>query len=476
MADVIVIGGGLAGLSSAALLAKSGRQVLLLEKNQRLGGYASSYSSHGHRFDIATQALGGCGVGGVIHSILAELAIDDQIRFLACEPARLYYLEDGDTYTQHGFLQAQRQELKKEFPLFAAEIDRCFALWQSLFAELEAIAQVPAREIAFQFGRSFPALARYSRATVQDFFDELAIPQALQIRLAARAGYCMLPLDRLSLVAFACAEMSFAAGAWMVAGGVSRLADVLRTAFLALGGEVRTQSRVTALVSEDDRLIGVESRGEKLEGRQVVLACDGSDLLQALPGLPGAYLQKRNRLEKSGSYFVSYYQVPGAAVHGLAPNIEVRPKVESKVAGKGNLGVYYLLVPSLVDPGSAPEGFHSLCLSVPLAVGVSPTGPERTLIRQRLEKEVGRRFPALANKLQFLFELAPDHLQFMTANPGGAAYGWAQTPEQAGIHRPGIKTALKGLYLAGHWTMPGGGIAAVMTSGRLCAQAVLEES
>ncbi|MEN8257215.1 MAG: NAD(P)/FAD-dependent oxidoreductase [Thermodesulfobacteriota bacterium] len=472
--DVIVIGGGLAGLSTAALLANKGRKVLLLEKNQRLGGYATSYTSHGHRFDIATQALGGCGEGGVVHSILVELGIAEQIRFLACEPARMYYLPDGKTYIQHGFLRAQQEELKKAFPAFLREIDRCFAVWQNLFEELETIATKPGGEVAFQFARSFPNLARYSRTTVQQFFNELAIPQALQVRLACRAGYCMLPLHRLSLVAFACTEMSFASGAWMVEGGVSRLADVLRNYIVEQGGEVRARSRVTSLVSEHERLVGVEVSGEKISCKQVVLACDGSDLLRGLPGLSDKYLSRRGSFEKSGSYFISYYQVAKDAVHGLAPNIEVWPGQESKLAGKENVGVYYLLIPSLVDPGSAPEGYHSFCLSVPLAAGVSPAASERRRLRQQLEKEVEAQFPTLKGKLRFLFELAPEHLQLMTANPSGSAYGWAQTPEQAGIHRLSIKTAVENLYLAGHWTMPGGGIAAVMTSGRLCAQAVLE--
>ncbi len=476
MTDLIVIGGGLAGLSTAALLANHGKKVLLLEKNQRLGGYATSYNSHGHRFDIATQALGGCGKGGVVHSILSELGVDEHIRFLACEPARMYYFPDGTSYAQHGFLQAQQEELKKDFPDYIENIDRCFAVWQSLFEELESIAQKPAGEVAFQFSRNFPHLARYSRATVQQFFDELAIPQSLQLRLAARAGYCMLPLDRLSLVAFACTEMSFAGGAWMVEGGVSRLADVLRSSIVELGGEVRAQSRVTSLSYDGDQVVGVEVCGEQISSQQVVLACDGSDLLKGLAGLADKYLVKRDSLEKSGSYFISYYQVPEGAVGGFAPNIEVWPDKESMVVGKENIGVYYLLIPSLIDRGSAPEGYHSFCLSVPLAAGEAPTSSERQQLRMNLEQEVVARFPSLAGKLNFLFELAPEHLEIMTANPGGSAYGWAQTPGQAGIHRLGNKTAVKNLYLAGHWTMPGGGIAAVMTSGRLCAQAMLDDN
>ena len=64
--DSVIIGGGLAGLTCAALLAKAGLKVVVLEKNSRLGGYAVSYTVKGHRFDIAIQALGGCDRYGVI--------------------------------------------------------------------------------------------------------------------------------------------------------------------------------------------------------------------------------------------------------------------------------------------------------------------------------------------------------------------------------------------------------------------------
>ena len=63
----------------------------------------------------------------------------------------------------------------------------------------------------------------------------------------------------------------------------------------------------------------------------------------------------------------------------------------------------------------------------------------------------------------------------MTGNPDGSAYGWAQTPEQSGIYRLNIRTPIEGLYLTGHWTMPGGGIAGVMTSGQLCAETIIQD-
>ncbi len=60
-----------------------------------------------------------------------------------------------------------------------------------------------------------------------------------------------------------------------------------------------------------------------------------------------------------------------------------------------------------------------------------------------------------------------------TLNLTGAIYGWEVSPEQVGRKRLEHQTPIKGLYLSGHWTQPGGGIYAVAVSGFQTAQIVL---
>jgi prolycopene isomerase len=60
-----------------------------------------------------------------------------------------------------------------------------------------------------------------------------------------------------------------------------------------------------------------------------------------------------------------------------------------------------------------------------------------------------------------------------TRNEGGALYGFDVSPAQVGPGRPDHATPLSGLYLAGHWTRPGGGIAGVVTSGVQAARKIL---
>ena len=469
--DVIVIGAGLGGLTTAALLAKEGLHVCVLEKNTRLGGYAVNYTSHGHRFDVATQALGGCGTGGIVQSILAQL--DLHVSFLPCEPARVYHFPDSDIpFIQHGFLEKQQAQLIEHYPDQHKAISTCFKIFALIFAELQAIADAGANPI-FGFSKNFPTLAQYGRCTVQDLFDDLHLPHDLQIRIGARSGYCMLPLHKLSLVAFACTEMSYAGGAWMVQGGVGKLVEVLVSFLRDHHGEIRQKCRAKRLLFEHDALVGVVTAGgECISSKRVILAADGLQLLQQ-SGTPClALLNKYQRMARTGSYLVSYYEVPAHIVTQMQANIEVR-LVEQTLAGSTKIDVYYLLIPSLVDKGSAPDATHSFCISVPLASGVVPNCHERSEIRQKLEQLVTQLYPKLAGNLEYLFELGPEHFESMTGNTHGAAYGFAQTVGQSGIYRLGNNPQVEGLYLAGHWTMPGGGIAGVMTSGQLCAKAVL---
>lgn len=470
--DAIIVGAGLGGLTTASLLAGEGLRVCVLEKNKRLGGYAVNYTSHGHRFDVATQALGGCGDGGIVQSLLAEL--DLHVSFLPCEPARVYHFPDSATpFVQHGFLADQKQLLVESYPDFQEAIQCCYEVFAGIFTELQSIATSSVNPV-FGFSKNYPTLARYSRMTVQSFFDELQIPVELQIRIGARSGYCMLPLAKLSLVAFACTEMSYAGGAWMVEGGVGKLVDGMATFLQENNGEVRHQCRVERLLFADDAVGGVKtSHGEIIKAHSVILAVDSTQILQMSGECCASLLAKYKKMDKTGSYLVSYYEIPAHIVQDMQANIEVRLP-EQILAGTTEIDVYYLLIPSLVDTESVPKGTHSFCISVPLDDGIAPDHNERMLIRQKLEQLVVDLYPEIAGNLKFLFELGPDHFEVMTGNTNGSAYGFSQTASQSGIYRLGNNPQVQGLYLAGHWTMPGGGIAGVMTSGKLCARAILE--
>ena len=482
--DTIIIGGGLAGLTCAALLAKAGLKVILLEKNNRLGGYAVSYTVKGHRFDIAIQALGGCDREGVIYRLIQSLDAEEDIRFLPCEPARVYYFGDSDTpWQQSGFNSTLIDSLSSRFPDQRSIIEECYEKWSGILTELEKIAVHSSGNVAFGFAKSYPLLTRYSGYTVKEFLDEHGVPEDLRRLMTARSGYCMLPEEKLALVGFACTEMTYNNGAWMVEGGVERITRLLAKALGEQGGIIRRQSRAVRIITEQGKVSGVATKdGLVYESDCVVMASSVRPALERMLDNPALlsdrFIKRLGAMQTSGSYYIAYYSVPAGAVEGLFPNIEV---VDINMASQLPLvdpswspDAYYMLIPSLVDPSAAPAGRHCLCLSIPCPAGYIMGREGRRKCRRFLEQAALERFPQLKDRMTHLFELTPEHLETISNNTGGAAYGWLQTPEQSGIRRLNMKTPVPGLYLAGHWTMPGGGIAGVVTSGKLCAQTILK--
>ncbi|SPD75651.1 putative All-trans-retinol 13,14-reductase [uncultured Desulfobacterium sp.] len=476
--DTIIIGAGLAGLTCAALLAKAGLRVAVLEKNSRLGGYAVSYAIKGHRFDIAVQAIGGCDTDGVISRLFKELGHENRIRFLPCEPARVYYFgNDSHPWEQSGLTPKLIDSLSARFPEYHSAITRCYETWSGILRELEEIAQRGSDGVAFGFSRSYPMLSRYSAYTVKEFFDQLAIPEALRSLMTSRSGYCMLPTERLSLVGFACTEMTYGKGAWMVEGGIEKIPGLLAKSVYESGGMIMRRARMVRIYTKDGAVDGVETiKGDQLSSNCVVIASSlKSGLFLDRPQMiPDRFTRRVALMEPSGSYYIAYYSIPEPAARGLHHNMEFTGlKIKHPLAFSTD--AFYMLVPSLIDPSAAPPGRHCLCLSLPCPAGYSLAKDERNACRMFLEESVIDRFPMLKGKMQFFFDLGPRQLETISGNPGGSAYGWVQTPEQSGIRRLGMKTPISGLYLTGHWTMPGGGIAGVITSGRLCARMILKD-
>ena len=476
--DAVIVGGGLAGLTCAALLGKAGCRAVLLEKNRRPGGYAVSYKTRGYRFDVAVQALGGCGEGGAVSRLLRDLGREEQVRFLRCEPARAYYFPaESEAWIQPGDREAAFQALGARFPGHGRALERCREVWTGLFEELERIPREAPGSGPFGFSRSFPLLSRYGGTTLGEFLDELDLPGAARERLTARAGYCMLPPSRLSLVGFACMEATYGGGAWLVQGGVERLTRALATAASERGVSVETGAKAVSILTGSGRVRGVALRdGRVVRARNVVVASAARPALEGMLDapelLPGRYAARLAGMEATGSYYTAFFRAPQGAVEGLFPNVEVRI---GSGGGEGPPEAFYLLIPSLIDPSAAPPGFHSVCLSLPCH-GPPVRGPvAREALRVRLLEEAERRFPGLTERLGFLFDMGPGQYEAVTGNSGGSAYGWAQVPEQSGIRRLNVRTPVPGLYLAGHWTMPGGGIAGVVTSGRLAAESLLRD-
>ena len=102
MSSVVIIGAGLGGLFTGAILAKEGFSVTILEKNATIGGGLQTFKRFGETFDTGMHVIGGMRPGGNIRKICNYLGITDQVRLQDVDDDctdRLYFSEDKQYYT-----------------------------------------------------------------------------------------------------------------------------------------------------------------------------------------------------------------------------------------------------------------------------------------------------------------------------------------------------------------------------------------
>ncbi|MGL5540233.1 MAG: FAD-dependent oxidoreductase, partial [Erysipelotrichaceae bacterium] len=116
--DVVVVGGGIAGLTAAAFACKAGQSVLLCEQGHQVGGLVNSFIYKGFVFDGGIRSIEN---SGVVLPMLKELGIE--LEFTK-NTVSIGFEDDVVEVRNHESLQAYRDMLAKHFPNDVAAVDR----------------------------------------------------------------------------------------------------------------------------------------------------------------------------------------------------------------------------------------------------------------------------------------------------------------------------------------------------------------
>lgn len=483
--DVIIIGAGIAGLTCGCLLAQKGLRVLIIEKNQKIGGCCTSFQKEGFSFDLSVQSLGECQEEGRIWRLLKKLDLLDQICFIPLEPAREYHFP-GQRIIQSSHLETHIETLSALFPKEKKEIVRIYDILRKIFDEY---SQLPASLDWFNpssLASRYPLLFHYKEKTFGQLLDEHILNPFLKTILSIRSSYALLPPEEISVVGMAGIEMSyFNHGVSCVRGAVEDLPLKMGHAFEKMGGKILLKEEVERILIENKRTLGVRGTGGgEYRGRVVVSNIDARTTFSKLVEenhFPSGYRSKLKRMQPSYSYFILYLGIEGEVEELSVSNNEIfsdrelSKEYQFLVDDRILEGApFYLLVPSKVNPSHAPRGKSTLCLSLKAPYEFQEGWNQRGVGRlsQYLIERASRLVPDLEKRILVKIETTPMTIERWTGNQRGAAYGWAQIPVQSGIHRLPRTTPIPNLFLTGHWTSPGGGIAAVVASGELTAEVI----
>lgn len=496
--DAVVIGAGPGGLSAGLALARRGWRVLIAEKNEQPGGNCSARKFGGYTFDMAVHQLSGIGPGGgQCAGIMREFGLEGKVAFRRVDPFLVVNMPDR-AYRLPGCREGLRAELKKDFPEDAADIDamlagletlKCDALLSQrlLYGRNKVICDLVGRTVGplklLTFPLTFPwGIGARMSASAESMLSRWVRNERLRAVVHGSWVYLGLPPGRLSGVMMnVFVAMQHMEHSYYPVGGSQVLADALAGAFRERGGTLLLDAPVKRIITERGRTAGVElADGRSFMAATVISNADARHTYRDLlpPGeVPGRFLRRLERMIPSLAPFRVClgldYDVAGNGMenheHMLFPGYD-HERTFSEI-GRGLVSALSVYSPTRLSPGLAPPGKSTLILTT-----IMPWKPERDW-RGREEEIAGemiamaerRLLPGLSGRIAVKQIMTPEDLMKFTNVSEGAMYGWANIPSQVLTFRMSMKSPVRGLYHAGHWTRPGTGVTTAILSGWMLA-------
>jgi prolycopene isomerase len=485
--DVIVVGCGLGGISAAALLAKAGRRVLAVERQDGVGGCGHAFRRGDYLFDPAIHVLEEAQDGRFVDIVLRYLGVRDEVDLVRVED--LYRTTFPGFSLKVPFGQEEIVDAHVEaIPEEADAVRAFFALHRRFFHEASHLSMSVSLKDLDQMVEQFPTFFKYRNATVGDVLDEYFEGERAKAICSSVWPYMGLPPSRLAWFTFSqLTSVLVDGGSYYSRGSFQRLADAFATALAREGGELILNDQVSRIVVADGRVSGVRlADGTEVSAPVVISNADARHTLEELVGaehLPPRFVKRLRRMEPSFSAFAIYAATnldlaAADAAHEtfLYRHWDHEATHQDILAGRP--GGIWANVPTLEDPSLAPDGEHLVILTslAPYDRGQPWANVREAYAEELLGAADEALFPGLKDHLTFMETATPLTLERFTLNHRGSIYGWAVTPNQVGTKRLGHDTPVEGLYLAGHWTHEGPASFRAILSGIMTGRLVLEHA
>lgn len=480
--DVVVIGSGLGGLTVAAFLARAGLEVLVAERLPQAGGLAHSFRRKDrYLFDAAVRYT----IDESLYDfMLGALGVRDRIEFGRLDPfysvimpGRILHMPAGEARELDFMIRTFPQEEKGLRALHAL----------AKVVHLEAHSLPPALSMNALDGavKRFPTLFANIRRTLRETVDEFVTDPVASLAWTAGWPYLGAPPSILSFVTYAQFFFSGVGSALYPMGSFQSVVDAFVQGVEGNGGEILLGNGVERVLMEGAAAAGVVLKsGHVVRAATVVSNVDAITTFLDMVGathLPAPFVKNLGRLVPTASAFSLYLatsldvpRILGANAHELF----VFGDVDDRAAWAGNMrgepGSLFASVTTAVDPSLAPPGEHIVIATAP-----APFGPRE---RWATEKEqwtaamlrlLEQGIPGLGDNLTYLEDASPLSVEAYSGAHDGAFLGWELNPIQQSSRRPHQRTPVRGLYLAGQWTYPGGGAIRVAVSGLQAAMLIL---
>ncbi len=491
--DVAVIGAGIGGLTCAAMLAKAGLKVLLAEQRKQVGGYCSSVTRDGFVLNVGPTVFTGVREGGALSLLLENLGIRDRVPF--ARPT-LGAITDANAMRITDNVESYINKLITKFPGDEEGLLRFLTDLRSFRGELNdhkepglPILVEDLEDFNEQF-YAYPIISKWHNLNaaqmLYEYFGDPALRDLFSCLLFPVAG------DPSAISAYDAGYLykeMLLDGCGFPVGGLRPFTGLLSRACHGFGVTVLTDCMVEKIMLKDTssgpRIVGLKMEdGSQHRCQMVVMSGDPAQLTHDLlppDALGSKYRKKLAEMQPSNSFQVLFLGVEGDL--DIPDRVFLTTDKPRRIrTGNTYLEIKHLTISLLSrqDPSLAPAGTHLLNVwaAVPGKCYDAFTGETNRkgleeALTLAIKQDLRRIIPRIDQRIVFQERLSPLHLNKLTLNTRGAAFGYQPSLEQHLFHRPDIHTPFHNLYLSGAWGRYGLGMEGAVVNSMLVARHIL---
>jgi phytoene desaturase len=487
--NVVVIGAGFAGLSSATHLAHLGYQVTLLEKNITPGGRARKFEAEGFVFDMGPSWYW---MPDIFESYFAHFGKkpSDYYDLIRLDPSYTVVFGENEFVGIPADLGQFKSLLEKMEPGVGPKLDEF--LKQAAYKYKVGIQDLVYRPSRSLFEFTSPGLLadiirmdvfQSMSKHVRKFFKDEKIIRLMEFPVIFLGETADNIPALYSLMNYA----DIALGTWYPMGGMHEIIKGMVKLAEEKGVKIHLGADVSHINVKNGNAKNVMLKtGETFEADVVVAGADyhhvDSKLLAPeYRNYDENYWDKRVMAPSSLLFYIGVdKKLENLTHHVLFFDEQMGPHADAiyKNPRWPEKPLFYLSAASKTDPSVAPEGKENLVILIPLAPDLEDGEEIREkyfhMVMDRLEKLTGQEI-----RSHIIYKRSYAHSDFKSDYNAfkGNAYGLANTLFQTAILKPSLKSKkVKNLYYTGQLTVPGPGVPPTIISGHVVAREVMKEN
>lgn len=488
--SIIIIGGGIAGLSAGCYGQMNGFRTRIFEMHKKPGGLCTSWKRQGYNVNGCIHWLVGSGPDSGLNRIWRELGALEGATIINHEEYGRVEAVDGRQFIVYADIDRLERHMKEiapeDIPVineFIGALRTCARFDLPVEKAPEVMGLIDTLKFLITNVPLLRILQKWNKISLKEYgarFKNPLIREAFPL--------LFMPDFPVTFMLMTLAWMHNKDAGYPV-GGSLPFSRSIEKRYLSLGGEMRYKSKVAKILTENGNAVGIRLEdGTEYHADTIISAADGHATIFDM--LEGKFIDDTIR-----GYYKKLRPFPPLVFVALGVNrtFDDLPALSGSMAIElqkpvvvGGVSQHYLGVQIWkADPTLAPPGKTLLTVMFPtdyeywqkLRPHNELYTAEKASIADMVVELLDKRIPGLMALVEMRDVATPTTFVRYTGNWQGSFEGWQVTPDTWSMGKV-MKRTLPGLenfYMAGHWVEPGGGLPAAAMSGRNAMQIICKK-